>query len=249
MSNEIFDKLTSDQLNEFGALFGSPPVLSTENIDHYNDIWKNLSACFMPRDFLEVLLIKQVQNETWEIMRYIRHQTVGVERRFRDNVKFQIQRKRDQKARSESLTALLVEKTGRPAAELNQLIQLHGLVLTSLSDPDGMLQRLPTELSHNAALEAGLAFEEQLDQLINSAMRRRNNAVEQLEIYRSGLGQYWKRVSDEAIDQTTTGNGQEIGQIQASPPVVPGDGENQDKNPDKDQAPENRPETLEHQAG
>jgi hypothetical protein len=219
-----------------------------ENIDHYNDIWKNLSASFRPMDFFEVLLIKQVQDETWKIMRYTRHQAVGVNRRFRENLKFQLQRKRDQKSRSESLTNLLVEKTGRPAAELNQLIQLHGLVLTSLSDPDGMLQRLPTELSHNAALEAGFAFEEQLDRLINSAERRRNGAIEQLELYREGVGQFWRRVSDEAIDRTMAGNCQEIKEIQASPSVVPADEKEPDKTPEN-QASENRPEPAEHHAG
>jgi hypothetical protein len=238
MTNQLSDKLTPEQLNKFGALFGPPPVLSTENIEHYNDLWKNLSASFMPRDFFEVLLIRQVQNETWKIMRYTSHQAVGVNRRFRENLKFQIKRKKDQKARRDSLTDQLAEKTGRPATELNQLIQLHGLVLSSISDPEEILQRVPTELDHNAALEAGLAFEEQLDRLINSAIRRRNGAIEQLELYREGLGQYWRRISDAAIDKFPAGNGEETKQIEAPPLAAAGGEEGPDETPEKTQGTE-----------
>ena len=238
MTTQIPNKLTPEQLNEFGALFGAPPVLSTENVEHYDDIWKNLSACFMPMDFFEVLLIKQVQNETWKIMRYTRHQAVGVNRRFRENLKFQLQRKKDQTARRESLTKAYAQNTGRPASELNHLIQLHGLVLSSISHPEEILQRVPTELEHNAALEAGLLFEEQLDRLINSAIRRRNGAIEQLELYRAGLGQYWKRISDEAIEKYAAGNDKETQQIEA-PGLAPSDGEaNPDETSEKGQTPD-----------
>ena len=216
----ISTELTKEQLNEFGALLGPPPVLSTEGAEHYNDIWTNLTACFMPKDFFEALLIKQVQDETWKIMRYTRHQAVGVNRRFRQNLKFQIERKKSQKTRREALTNQLAEKTGRPATELAQLIQLHGLVLSSIADTDEVLQRTPTELDHNAALEAGLLFEEQLDRLINSALARRNDAIEQLELYREGLGLYWQRISDEAINQISHASGEETKQIEA-PPLAP----------------------------
>lgn len=234
MTNQTSDKLTPEQINEFGALFGAPPVLSTENIEHYNDIWKTLSACFMPRDFFEVLLIKQVQNETWKIMRYTRHQALSVNRHFRENLKFQIKRKRDQKERREALTNGLAQKTGRPASELNALIQLHGLVLSSISEPEEILQRVPTELDHNAALEAGLLFEEQLDRLINSAIRRRNAAIEQLELYRAGLGQYWRQISDEAIKRSAEKN-EETKQIEA-PPLAAAEDEHPEKGPASDES-------------
>src|ERR1700733_6076163 len=245
MTNQLSEKLTQDQLNEFGALLGLPPVLSTESVEQYNDLWKNLSASFMPMDFLEVLLIKQVQNETWKIMRYTRHQAVGVNRHFRENLKFQIKRKKDQKVRRESLNYQLAQKSGRPATELNQLIQLHGLVLSSISDPEEILQRVPTELDHNAALEAGLAFEEQLDRLINSAIRRRNGAIEQLELYREGLGQYWRRISDEAIDKFSAGNGEETKQIEAPPLAAAGGEQGPDETPEKTQETEHPPSVAE----
>jgi hypothetical protein len=54
------------------------------------------------------------------------------------------------------------------------------------------------------ALEAGIDFEEKLDKLINSALKRRNDAIEQLELYRAGLGRHWRRVSDEIIDAEVT---------------------------------------------
>jgi hypothetical protein len=43
---------------------------------------------------------------------------------------------------------------------------------------DAILDRVPTEIEHNKALEAGIAFQEQLDRLINPSLKRRNQAID-----------------------------------------------------------------------
>lgn len=78
------------------------------------------------------------------------------------------------------------------------------MIDSSASDVDEILDRAPSEIDHNKALEAGIVFEEQLDRLINSALARRINTLEQLEFYRQGLGKQWRRVSDEIIDAEAT---------------------------------------------
>jgi hypothetical protein len=213
-------KLTKEQLTEFSALFGPPPVLSTENVEHYEAIWNHLLECLVPRDFLEMLLIKQVQTETWKILRYGRHQTLAINRRFRQSLEFQIQRRKEQKARREALARELAEKTGRPITDFERLMHLEGIVESSVSEVDDILQRGPTELEHNRALEDGIIFQEQLDRLNNAAMARRNNALEYLELYREGLGQYWRRISDAIIEGTATEVDEPAPQI-AAPPLVP----------------------------
>ena len=45
--------------------------------------------CFDPRDFMERLLIKQLVDCTWEIMRYTRHKTASIERKFRQRLELQ----------------------------------------------------------------------------------------------------------------------------------------------------------------
>jgi hypothetical protein len=204
MRNALPMKLTKTQLEEFSAFLGPAPVLTTESEKHYNEFWEKLIECFKPEDLMELFLIRQVQNETCKVTRYSRHQTVAMDRRFRQSLEFQAQRRKEQFARREALAEEFAKKTGRPVTDFSRLIHLEGVVTSSVSEVDDILQRTPTELDHNGALEEGILFEEQLDRLINSALKRRNNAIEQLELYRDGLGQDWRRISDEIIDAEAT---------------------------------------------
>jgi len=193
-------QLTKEQLMQFGALFGPPAVLTTESSDRYDAIWNALLETLVPRDFLEMLLIKQVQVETWKWLRYNHHQSLGIERRFRQSLEFQIARRKEQKARREALARDLAEKSGRPVTDFDRLLDLEGIVESTITDTDELLSRIPTEIEHNKALEDGIVFQEQLDKLGSHALRRRNQALELLELYREGLGQYWQRLSDAIID-------------------------------------------------
>jgi hypothetical protein len=153
---------------------------------------------------MELLLIRQVQNESWKIMRYTRHQTLGIDRRFRESLEFQVKAQKEQAARRGALAKELAQQTGRPATELAKALYLRGIVMSSVDDVDAILDREPTELEHNKALEAGIVFQEQLDRLINSSLKRRNDALELLDCYRAGLGQRWREISDQILDAEAT---------------------------------------------
>ena len=204
MTKGLPQKLTTSQLQVFGEFLGPAPVLSTEDDKHYDEIWRKLIECFTPQDFMELLLVRQVQNETWKLLRYTRHQTVAIDRRFRQSLEFQAQRTKEQKARRETVAQELAQQSGRPATDFARLLHLYGTIESSVPDVDDILLRAPTELDHNRALEAGIGFHEQLDRLINSTLARRNGALEQLELYREGLGQHWRRISDGIIDVSST---------------------------------------------
>ena len=77
---------------------------------------------------MELLLIRQVQDETWRILRYSRHGTVSIDRRFRQSLEFQSQRMKEQKARREALAKELAEKTGKPITDFARLMQLEGTI-------------------------------------------------------------------------------------------------------------------------
>jgi hypothetical protein len=72
--------LNSSELKE---LLGPPPVLSSEDPKGYDEMMARLMECLWPNDFLEKLLIKQIVDSSWEIVRYTRHKTLGIERRAR----------------------------------------------------------------------------------------------------------------------------------------------------------------------
>ena len=220
------ETLSKQQLAEFSALFGPPSVLSTENAEIYLTMWNHLLQRLVPKNFLEMILIKQVQAETWKLLRYNRHQSAAIERHFRQSLKFQINRRNEQKVRREALARELAEKTGRPVTDFVKLIDLEDVVESVVSDVDELLRRAATETEHNEALEEGIIFHEQLDRLINAAMVRRNNALENLEVYREGLGQDWRRISDAIVEGAAAEIVVPPQQLEA-PPTAPADGVSQ----------------------
>jgi hypothetical protein len=144
MASLLPGRLTTSQLEAFSAILGAAPVLSTEDANHYNEIWDNLIKRFRPKDFLELVLIRQVQNETWKIMRYTRHQTVVIDRRIQDDRKIQAWRANEQNARRAAVAREAAERTGQPAPDLQRLYDLNDVVMSSVSEGDEILTRPPT---------------------------------------------------------------------------------------------------------
>ena len=119
MSTEI--QITNAQLGGLSLLFGPLPVLSTEDLKLYDQMWNKLTECLKPVDMMALLLIRRIHDETWLVCRYSRHKALVVDRRFRESLEFQLKRRKEQKARREVLARELVEKTGRPISELARL--------------------------------------------------------------------------------------------------------------------------------
>jgi hypothetical protein len=93
----------------------------------------------------------------------------------------------------------LAERMTQRPPEVADLLHLEGKVLESPTELDEILQRTPTELQHNRALEKSMLFQEQLDKLIASATKRFNDALELFEHYREGLGQRLRRVAEDIL--------------------------------------------------
>ena len=180
-------------------MLGEPPVLSSENAENYNLMWQKLIECFMPADLMELLLVRQIQNETWKIIRLHHHQTLAVERRFRETNGFLAERRKELKAKKQTLAEELARKSRQPMTEYSKLIELDDTIMSTLADLDEIDARQPSELEHNRALEQGIVFQERIDRLLNSAHKRRNDALQWLDLYRHGSGQHWREISDQII--------------------------------------------------
>ena len=195
----VFPKLTKSHLAELSALLGEPPVLSSENAEDYNLMWQKLIECCMPADLMELLLVGQIQNETWTIIRLHRHQTLAVERRFRETNGFLAERRKELKAKKQALAEELARKSRQPMTEYSKLIELDDIIMSTLTELEEIDARQPSEIEHNRALEQGIVFQEHIDRLLNSAHKRRNDALHWLDLYRHGLGQHWREISDQII--------------------------------------------------
>jgi hypothetical protein len=195
----VLPNLTQAQLAELSALLGDPPVLSSENADAYNRMWQKLIACCRPADLMELLLVRQIQNETWTIIRLHRHQTLAVERRHRETNGFLAARRKELNAKKQALAEELARKSGQPITEFSKLIELDATIMSTFDDVEEIEGRVPSEIEHNRALEQGIVFQERIDRLLNSAHKRRNDALHLLDLCRQGLGQHWREMSDQII--------------------------------------------------
>ena len=113
-------------------------------------------ACLAPEDVLACTLIDRLVDEMWFIKRYGRHQTLAIERWYRQSLDFQVQRLKAQNGRKEVLAQNLAEVLSHKPPEVAGLIHLEKKVGNPVEEIDEILQRTPTELEHNRALEKGI---------------------------------------------------------------------------------------------
>ena len=84
--------------------------------------------------------------------------------------------------------------------ETDRVAELEAAIDAKRAEIKKLLKQVPEEQDHAKALLTGIEQFEQLDRLQSVAIGRRNNVLAQLELYRQGLGQRARRVSDEIID-------------------------------------------------
>jgi hypothetical protein len=187
----------SDQVK---GLFGLPPVLSTEQPEQFEELFRRMVACLKPRDTVELILIRHFVYAVWEIERLSRYGTVAIERWYRETLQLRAQQEKLRKARKEDLAWKNAEKNSAKPADIAQLVALEDSFLEVLTDTDEVMERRASEFEHNRAFGQGIVFQERLDKLIASRVARRNDALRQLELYRAGLGQLAQNAASEILD-------------------------------------------------
>jgi len=63
------------------------------------------------------------------------------------------------------------------------MIEREGLIQSTVEDIDQILERTPSEIEHNRAIEATIAIQSQFEALIDSATRRQDSALIFVERY------------------------------------------------------------------
>jgi hypothetical protein len=124
MTQELMNRANIINSAELQELLGPPPVLSSENMKAYDEIAARLMQCFKPRDFMEQLLIKQLADNNWELMRYTRHKAMSIERKARVFREFQAKRTKALAERKEKPASKLAGSDREPATELGTLVVL-----------------------------------------------------------------------------------------------------------------------------
>ena len=202
------------------ALFGPPPVLSTERPEQFEELSNRIIACLKPRDTVELILIRHFVYAVWEIERLTRYGTVSIERWYRETLQSRAQQEKLRKARKEDLAWKNAEKNSTKPADIAALVALEDSFFEVLTDTDGIMERRATEFEHNRAFGQGIAFQERVDKLIASRIARRNDALRQLELYRAGLGQLAQKTASEILDAEFNEIKGQLGQS-AAPSLAP----------------------------
>ena len=189
LSKEFIDRAT--------AIFGPAPILSSEAPESFDLLFESLASCLQARDFFELMLIRHYAVEAWRVNRAIRHGTVAIERRYQEGERQKLQRARLQHAQNRDETREYIRS--HTPADIAALAALEEEVMLS-DDMEEMFKRKATEHDHNIAFERTMVFQEQLDKLIASATRRRDDAFEQLELYRIGLGAKAQEIAGQLLE-------------------------------------------------
>ena len=215
MANELQKTTNEHAWLDLKTQFGEPPVLSTESSEAYDAILAGLVASHKPWDCMSKMLVRQMADFIWHILRYERHKSWTIERRHRKRVEFQARRAKAAADKKKARAEEVVEKTNEGSPELNRLLELLDVHESTYQDVDDILNRSAEELDHAQALEDGIDYYERLDDLRNSASRGLKDTFRQFCEYREATA--WQNQQlREIIDAEFTEAGAD-----GDAPVVP----------------------------
>jgi hypothetical protein len=173
-TDESNPKYKAPDWPKFCPLLGPPPVLSTESAQSYNNLITGFPQTLQPRDVMELICVKEVTDATWEQARYTRQKTQVPERRYQQCL-----------AAQATCHGILARKTAGS-----------GRGNGAASAVESILTKPLTELDPRQSFEAGLPNYQSLDAALMPAIKRRDNALRQLEHWRDGLGPKTRRLSN-----------------------------------------------------
>jgi hypothetical protein len=187
-------------LIEMKALLPPVPVLATESREQFEKIFDQLVVSLKCQDMVELIHIHDFALATWEEARYTRHRVVAFDRKFKDVVAGEVPDHRDPNVRQKAIAERLAEHLAYRPRDVGHLIELENKVMEAADDVSAVLKRTPAELAYNKALERSVDLHKDLEFLITSMRKRRNEALEMLDYYRQSLGKRAEQTMAEILD-------------------------------------------------
>jgi hypothetical protein len=132
--------------------------------------------------------------------RYPRHQTLGIERQYKKDVDFQIQRIKAQNARREDTASKIAARATEQPTDVAHAIHLEDTFLESVTDIDEIMERGPSEHDHNRALQRTMEFQESLERSHNNATARFHRTLELITDYSEGLSKRVREGREQIVD-------------------------------------------------
>lgn len=185
-------------LADIMKLVRQSPLLLSESKSQYAKMLRRLVADLKCSDYMEVLLVKDVVDETWTIIR-LRKASIGTingrANRLRTMKAHRLKRQRNEEEKQELMAEVgkdMKHEETRAAA----FTEMSEWIATSINREKDHEQ----ELYEANALEGSIDYQLKINLLIDAAMKRRNDALKQLEWYRKALAAELRAATDMAIE-------------------------------------------------
>jgi hypothetical protein len=161
------------------ALFGDPPLLSTEDPNLYWDMFDRFAEFVEPKNIIEWLWLKDIVDLNWEITRLRRYRALLIER--------------ERESKNAEIDYAREHANGR---DLCWLDKLKPPQIEALRDAP----RLDTEADSARLLIYYLGQYETIDKLLMAAELRRDRILRELDIRRERIAPRLREASTELID-------------------------------------------------
>jgi hypothetical protein len=125
------------------ALLPPVPVLATESLEQFEEIFDQLLASLKCQDIVELIQIRDFAVAAWEEARYTRHRVVAFDRKFKDVVAGEVPDYRDPKVRQKAVAERLAEHLACRPRDIGHLIELEDKVMEVATDVSALLKRTP----------------------------------------------------------------------------------------------------------
>jgi hypothetical protein len=189
MASKSVKPMSEAELLRFRALLGEPPVLSSEDREHFEELFRSIAAAMKPRNMLDVLNLWHCVCASWFINRYNRHATVAIERHTLQMQANEAERARLRKLRASNQEHIEARKlTGSPA-DVADTVRLHENFEDRIGDADRIFEHSDLERNHNRSLLAMLDSEEKLSRLAITQTAIKNESYRQFELCQMGFGE------------------------------------------------------------
>lgn len=190
------------------AAFGPPPLLRFEDPRAYDTLMAETAASIVPTDTIEWLLIRDVVDLTWEIMRYRRFKTALVDSEIKSELSSMLS------VPEISETETTFENTWPPLAgfgkavtrtrseeELKELRKIRdSRIEERRSSPYFADKGRNDSVVYARAFMEGIENVNKIETLLQFAERRRNAALTKIEQYRASRAASHRGTSSKVID-------------------------------------------------
>jgi hypothetical protein len=209
--------LTANKIARYKALYGPPPVLSTESTEDFDRIFDAVMSAVQPRNIIEFIPMRHFVCAEWMINRYIRHTALVLERKYIDARRSRVICGKDSGIAKGMATSLVHKACKEGDHNFSSLVdQVEGSDMTMKE----IIETPPKVMDHNRALETSIKVQEQLNDMIARQTAIRNDCLRQLELYRAGLGKDLEKATKEIVDAEFSEVKPEPALIEA-PPLAP----------------------------